>query len=44
MQTSRFINTELKSDLDSSGSDLDSKKIGAKVDNDLMTKIREIWF
>ena len=28
---SRFINTELKSDSDSS--DLDSEKIGAKVDN-----------
>ena len=29
---SRFINTELKSD-----SDLDSEKIGAKFDNELMT-------
>ena len=31
---SRFINTELKSD-----SDLDSEKIGVKVDNKLMTKL-----
>ena len=30
----RFINTELKSD-----SDLDSEKIGVKVDNKLMTKL-----
>ena len=37
MQTSRFINTELKSDLESS--DSDSKKIGAKVDNKLMAKL-----
>ena len=33
---SRFINTELK--LDSEPSDSDSEKIGAKVDNELMTK------
>ena len=33
---SRFINTELKkSDSDSSSSDLDSEKIGARVDNEL---------
>ena len=36
---SRFINTELKSDSESSDSDLDSEKIGAKVDNELMTKL-----
>ena len=38
---SRFINTELKSDsdLDSDSSDLDSEKIGAKVDNKLMEKL-----
>ena len=34
---SRFINTELKSDSDSS--DLDSEKMGAKVDNELMAKL-----
>ena len=33
---SRFINTELKSD-----SDLDSEKIGVKVDNKLMTKLEK---
>ena len=38
---SRFINTELKSDSDSGSdpSDLDSEKIGVKVDNKLMTKL-----
>ena len=38
---SRFINTELKSDSDSDSdsSDLDSEKMGAKVDNKLMTKL-----
>ena len=36
---SRFINTELKSDSESSHSDLESEKIGAKVDNELMTKL-----
>ena len=35
---SRFINTELKSD-----SDLDSEKVRAKFDNELMAKL-EIWF
>ena len=41
IQMSRFINTELKSDsdLDSDSSDLDSEKIGAKVDNKLMEKL-----
>ena len=36
---SRFINTELKSDSDSS--DLDSEKMGAKVDNELMAKLEK---
>ena len=39
IQMSRFISTELKSDSESSDSDLDSEKIGAKVDNELMTKL-----
>ena len=39
IQMSKFINTELKSDSESSDSDLDSEKIGAKVDNELMTKL-----
>ena len=38
---SRFINTELKSDSDSSDSDLDSEKIGGKVDNELMAKLKK---
>ena len=33
---SRFINTELKSDSDS---DLDSEKVGAKFDPELMAKL-----
>ena len=41
IQMSRFINTELKSDSESSDSDLDSEKIGAKVDNELMTKLEK---
>ena len=38
---SRFINTELKSGSESSGSDLDldSEKVGSKVDNKLMAKL-----
>ena len=36
---SRFINTELKSHLESSDSDLKSEKIGSKIDNGLMTKL-----
>ena len=36
---SRFINTELKSDSESS--DSDSEKIEAKVDNELMTKLKK---
>ena len=39
IQMSRFINTELKSDSESS--DSDSEKIGAKVDNELMTKLEK---
>ena len=35
----KFINTELKSDSESSDSDLDSEKIGAKIDNELMAKL-----
>ena len=37
-QMSRFINTELNSDSDSDSSDLDSEKMGAKVDNKNKTK------
>ena len=36
MQISRFINTELNSDSESSDSDLDSK-----FDNELMTKLKK---
>ena len=36
IQASRFINTELKSDSESSDLDIESEKIGAKVDNELM--------
>ena len=39
IQMSRFINTELKSDSEPPDSDLDSEKIGTKVDNELMTKL-----
>ena len=35
---SRFKNTEVNSDSDS---DLDSEKIGTKVDNELMTKLEK---
>ena len=38
---SRFINTELKTDSESSDLDLDSEKIGAKVNNKLMTKLEK---
>ena len=41
IQMSRFINTELKSDSESSDSDLDSEKIGAKTDNELMEKLEK---
>ena len=36
---SRFINTELKLDSEPWDSDLESEKIGAIVDNELMTKL-----
>ena len=39
-QMYRFINTELKSDSESSDSDLDSEKIEAKIDNELMEKLK----
>ena len=39
-QMSRFINTELKSDSESSDSDLDSEKIGSKFDAELMAKLK----
>ena len=38
---SKLINAELKLDSDSLDSDLDSEKIGAKVDNELMTKLEK---
>ena len=38
---SRFINTELKSDSESSDSHLESEKVGIKVDNKLMTKLEK---
>ena len=43
-QMSRFINTELKSDSESSDSDLDSEKVGSKLDNELMTKLEKSDF
>ena len=44
IQMSRFINTELKSDLKSSDldSDSDSEKRGVKVDNELIAKLKNI--
>ena len=39
---SRFINTELKSDSESSDSDSESEKIGVKVDNELMTNLKNL--
>ena len=36
---SSFINTELKSDSDSSDLDLDSKKVGTKFNGELMAKL-----
>ena len=38
---SRFINTELKLGYESSDSDSDSEKIGARIDNELMTKLEK---
>ena len=40
-QMSKFINTELKSDSESSDSDLHSEKIRAKVDKKLMAKLEK---
>ena len=40
-QMLKFINTELKSDSDSSDSDLESEKVGSKFDNELMTKLEK---
>ena len=37
---SGFINTELKSDSESSDSDLDSEKVGSKFDAELMAKLK----
>ena len=37
----KFISTELKSDSDSSDSDLESEKVGSKFDNELMTKLEK---
>ena len=37
----RFINTELKSGSESSDSDLDSEKVGVKVDAELMAKLEK---
>ena len=45
IKMSRFINTELKSDLDSDSdsSDLGSEKMWAKVDNKLMAKLESAF-
>ena len=40
IQMSKFINTELKSDSESSNWDLESEKIGTKFDNKLMAKLK----
>ena len=36
---SKFINTELKSDSESSDSDLHSEKVGSKFDAELMARL-----
>ena len=41
VQMSTFINTEFKSDLESSDSDLESEKKGSKFDAKLMTKLEK---
>ena len=41
IQTSRFINTELKSDSELSDSESYSEKIGAKVNKELMAKLEK---
>ena len=38
---SRFINNKLKSDSESSDSDLESEKVGSKFNNKLMTKLEK---
>ena len=38
---SKFISTELKSDSESSNSDLDSEKAGSKFDNELKGKLEK---
>ena len=38
---SRFINTELRSDSESSDPDLDSEKVGSKFDGELMAKLKK---
>ena len=41
IQMSRFISTELKSDSESSDSDLDLEKVGSKFDHELMAKLEK---
>ena len=41
IQMSRFINTELKSDPDSSDPDLDLGKVGTKLGAELMAKLEK---
>ena len=41
IQISRFINTELKSDSEASDSDLWSEKVEARVDNELIAKLKK---
>ena len=38
---SKFINTELKSDSESSDSDLDSEKVGSNFDAELMAELEK---
>ena len=41
IQMSRFINTELKSDSESSDSDLELEQVGSKFDNELIEKLEK---
>ena len=41
MQMSSFLNTEPKSNSESSDSDLDSEKVGSKFDADLIAKLEK---
>ena len=41
IQISRFITTELKSDSEASDSDLWSEKVEARVDNELIAKLKK---